>query len=119
MPSSETDPLLPKGNTAPEISGYGFSKKPNSIRSEVIDDVEDIEDKSFELVNHTERGLSTLRILSALSAITVGLAILITLLVSGTWDALRDSLQGTPRDVDSNIQARVDKILERNPLIGP
>ena len=117
MPSSETDPLLPQGNSAPEITGYGFSRLariPKQTRSEVIDELEDVEDKYDERAIQTARRLSPLRILVTLFTTVVGLALIITLLSPGTWDTLRHP----PKDERSAIKARVDKILADTPLIG-
>ena len=118
MPSSETDPLLPQGNSAPEITGHGFSKlariqKP--ARCEVIDQLEDVENKDKERAAQIDTSLSPLRILVTLFTIVVGLALIITLLFPGTWDTLRHP----PKDERSTIKARVDKTLANTPLIGP
>ena len=119
MSSSETDPLLPQGNSAPEITGFGFSKLvrvQKRTRSEVIDQVEDIENKHEERATQTDGGLSPLRVIITLFTIVVGLALIITLLFPGTWDTLRHP----PKDDErSTIKARVDKILASTPLVGP
>ena len=118
MPSSEADPLLPKGHSAPEISGYGFSKPSrwqSNSRDEITDDLEDDKDKAFEQASQTARKISPLRILLTLITITVGLAIFIALLIPGSWDALR----GTPSDDASDNRERVNKILNETPLLGP
>lgn len=114
---SETDPLLPKGASAPEISGYGFSK-PSQVnhqkQGEVVDWDEDIDDRDNSPPTSTFEGLSPLRTLIVLFTIVVGLAILITLLMPGT-----PYVPGKkPGDVTLKIRARVDKILSENPLIG-
>ncbi|KAL6716271.1 hypothetical protein ACLMJK_005837 [Lecanora helva] len=87
MPSSETDPLLPQGSSAPEISGYGFSKSAKSLRqtqAEVIDTPEDTEDKYIEEPDLADTGPSPLRSLVTLFTIVVDghddLAILIRFL---------------------------------------
>ncbi len=117
MPPSETDPLLPQGVSAPEISGYGFSRRShnqNQKWSEVIDQVEDGEDKGDGPADQTDGRSSPLRTIVALFTIVVGLALFITLLIPGTWDAPWQA----PGDDGSAFQARVDKILKENPLIG-
>ena len=113
---SETDPLLPQNNPAPEISGYGFSKRSKlqrRMRSEVIDQ-QHVESKGDETDRQQDGSSSALRIIFSIFAIVVGLAILVTLLVPGTWDLPWHA----PKDETSTIQARVDKILSKNPLIG-
>ena len=116
---SETDPLLPKGSSAPEISGYGFSR-PSKVqyqtRTEVIDPDKNTQDEDDERAIPSYENFSPLRTLVALFTIVVGLAIFITLLVPGTIDTTPWS---KPKNGPSTIKARVDKILSENPLIGP
>jgi hypothetical protein len=115
---SETDPLLPKGASAPEISGYGFSKASqvhHQNQSEVVDWDEDIDDIDNTPPSSTFEGYSPLRTLIILFTIVVGLAIFITLLMPGTPDVPGKK----PGDDTLRISARVDKILSENPLIGP
>ena len=114
---SETDPLLPKGASAPEISGYGFSK-PSQVNhqkeDEVVDWDEDIDDGDNTPLTLTFEGISPLRTTITLFTIVVSLAILITLLMPGT-----PYVPGKkPGDDTLKIRARVDKILSENPLIG-
>ena len=113
---SETDPLLPQNNSAPEISGYGFSKRSKiqkGTRSEVIDQ-QHVESKGDETDRQPDQSSSALRVTFSIFAIVVGLAILVTLLVPGAWDVPWHA----PKDETSTIQARVDRILSENPLIG-
>ena len=113
----ETDPLLPQGRSAPEISGFGFSR-PSEIRrqtqGEVTDQSKRPEDKDNEQASQVNGGSSPLRILSALFIIVVGLAVLVALLVPGT----RDAIWPAPRKSGSSIWSKVDKVLSENPLIG-
>lgn len=116
--SSETDPLLPKGSSAPEISGYGFSKPSkvkNQTQSQIVDQVEDFEDREEQQPSPSSAGFSPLRTLISLFTIVVGLAIFITLLVPGAYDIPWEK----PKNDTLTINARVDKILSKNPLIGP
>lgn len=114
---SETDPLLPKGSSAPEIQGYGFSK-PSKVRyqtqSQIVDPVETVEDRDEERADPITAGSSPLRIFVSLFTIVVGLAIFITLLVPGAYDTPWKS----PKKDPLTINTRVDKILAENPLIG-
>lgn len=114
---SETDPLLPKGASAPEISGYGFSR-PSKVQyqtqSKVLDRDENVEDEDNSPTSTGFEGFSPLRTLIVLFTIVVGLAMLITLLVPGTIDGPNDK----PKDDTLTVRARVEKILSENPLIG-
>ena len=114
---SETDPLLPKGASAPEISGYGFSR-PSKVQyqtqSEVLDRDENVEDEDNSPTSTGFEGFSPLRTLIVLFTIVVGLAMLITLLVPGTINGPGEK----PKDDTLTVRARVEKILSENPLIG-
>ena len=117
MSPSETDPLLPQGNSAPEITGYGFSpstKTHDRAPSEDVDEFEDVEDKSKKQASQRDVDFSPLRIIIALFVIVVSLAIFITLFLPGTWK----TPWRAPHGDDSSIQKRVDRILVDNPLIG-
>jgi len=123
MPS-ETDPLLPQGNSAPEITGYGFSQgshpkyhhKGKDIENEVfVEEAEDAGGESFDQINTTS---SPLRTLLSLFLIVVLFGLSIALLVP---KGLGDRWQGPTDDPPTNpqtIEARVNKILSENPLIG-
>ena len=121
MPS-ETDPLLPRGNTAPEISGYGFARPSQSqyqIQDEDLDYPEEhgfIEDKHEQEARLSYGDISPLRILLVIFMIVVGLAIFLSLLIPGAFDPPWNK---TPKDDASTVRARVDKILAETPLIGP
>ena len=117
MPS-ETDSLLPRGNTAPEISGYGFSRpsKPQyQIQNEVLDYAEDTEDKSEERVTPSYGDVSPLRIFFVMFIIVVGLAMFVSLLMPR---AFNPPWNKAPKDEALTLKARVDKILADTPLIG-
>ena len=114
MPS-ETDPLLPRGNTAPEITGYGFSN-PYKSRSLIEDDYpEDIEDKNEQHERPKSSDSSPLRIFLVIFIIVVGLAMLASWLMPGAFDA---PWKMVPKDDALTVKARVDKILAETPLIG-
>lgn len=106
---SETDPLLPKEASTPEISGCGFSRS-----SKVQYQDEDVEDNDNSPTSTGFEGFSPLRTLIVLFTIVVGLAIFITLFVSGTIDGPGDK----PKDDTLTVRARMEKILSENPLIG-
>ena len=118
MPS-ETDPLLPRGKTAPEISGDGFSRPSESqyqIQNEVIDYPEDIEEKRDQQARPSYGDISPLRTLFAIFIIVVGLAMFVSLLVPA---AFGPPWNKAPKDDALMLKARVDKILAETPLIGP
>lgn len=105
MPS-ELDPLLPQTKSAPEISGYGFSERANSL----VQGLEDPEDSTSPSSN---TGSSLSRII-ALFTIVVSLSLFIAFVLSGSSKS-KDEDQ---RRDNSTIAARVDKILSQTPLIG-
>ena len=120
--ASEHDPLLPQGNSAPEITGYGFSKGPHvhhqpedkTLENEVI--VEETGDESFD---QAETIVSPLRTICYLFFIVVLFSLFIALLIpkglSDRWQGPRDDPPTNPQ----TIEARVSRILSDNPLIGP
>ena len=115
--SRETDPLLPKGNTAPEISGYGFSNPwatknldQNKISDQSQEDQDTLEEKTVE----ASGGFLPFRTIIAIFTTVVGLAIVITLLIPGALD----NLWNKPTGDELTIKARVNKILSETPLIG-
>ena len=117
MPS-ETDPLLPRGNTAPEISGYGFSRpseSQNQIQNDILDYPEELEDKSEQQARPSYGDISPLRTLFIIFIIVVGLAMSISLLAPGVLDSPWNK---APKDDALTVKARVDKILADTPLIG-
>lgn len=121
MPS-ETDPLLPSGSSAPEVTGYGFSEPSKAQswnarsqpRSDAGLDEDDTDDRQGPR-DLTDRGASPLRTLIALFTTVVGLALVITLFVPGAldipWHNRKDDTAATNRD-------RAMKILSNTPLIG-
>ena len=131
MPS-ETDPLLPRGNTAPEISGHGFSQSPQSSQSqyqyqyqnqnqsqdEVFDYPKYVENKSEQKARPNYGDISLLRTIFVIFVIVVGLAIFVSLLMPGAFEIPWLSPKA-PKDDALTVKARVDKILAETPLIGP
>ncbi len=121
--ATETDPLLPQGNSAPEITGHGFSQglnpdykyKNKAVENEVF--TEEAEEAGDESSDNTTS--SPLRTLFSLFCIVVLFAFSITLLIP---KGLGDRWQGPKDEPHTNpqtIEARVNKILSENPLIGP
>ena len=117
MPS-EIDPLLPKGNSAPEISGYGFSLRGKDSSALDSQDERDTFARSTPktLKSRLKEDLPRLRNILILFILVVGLAILITFSTPGVLD----SATGRPHSNDSapSINVRVDSILSDVPLIG-
>ena len=122
MPS-ETDPLLPRGNTAPEISGHGFSKPSQSryqTQDEVLDypEYEYIENKSEQNTRPSYGNISPLRTIFVIFVLVVGLAMFVSLLMPGAFEIPWNGPKA-PKDDALTVKARVDKILAETPLIGP
>lgn len=127
MPS-ETDPLLPQNGSAPEITGYGFSK-PSSERYDLYNEAAQVynrapeEDSSNDDEVPTaqfEGGVSPIRTFAALFAVTVGFAVIVTFLVPGLLDQIWDPSNNTPNwgpKSPSTIPDTVSKILSSTPLI--
>lgn len=116
MPS-EKDPLLPRGNTAPEISGYGFSKPSESqyqLQNEVLDYPEDAQDKNEQKAHPSYGTISPLRTFFGIFIIVVGLAMFVSLLIPRAFDTPWNK---TPEHDAVTVKARVDKILAETPLI--
>ena len=99
MPS-ETDPLLPRGNTAPEISGHGFSKPSQSryqyqyqyqyqnqyqTQDEVLEYPKYIENKSEQKARASYGDISPLRTIFVIFVLVVGFAIVFSLLMPGAF----------------------------------
>ena len=116
MPS-ETDPLLPQGNSAPEIVGYGFSKSYQAqSQSQDHDDNHEALDDGRKKYSYTGDGnASPLRTIFALFTAVVGAALIIVLIVGGLHlPEIEEPKHGNP----ATTKARVDKILSETPLIG-
>lgn len=105
MPS-EVDPLLPKNDPAPEISGYGYSKLSRG-------QFESAEDPEYE-ESLPQADMSPLKSILVLFAVVVGFALFIALLVPGGIGSVPKS----PKNESLTIRARVNEILTETPLIG-
>lgn len=105
MPS-ELDPLLPQNRTAPEISGYGFSKQ-TSIAYER-------QEESTEEPSRTAIATTFLSTICVLFTLLVSVALLIALTVPRALNSPNDDGSGD----NSTVAARVEKILSETPLIG-
>ena len=118
MAPTVSDPLLPQGESAPEISGHGFSKRQNrdyhTHQVEVLDHAEEYDAKDEGQAVQSSENMPVLRIMITMFMIVVGFAAFVTLLFPKTFDVPWHSPKGGP----SSTKARVDKILSENPLIG-
>ena len=117
MPS-EIDPLLPKSNSAPEITGYGFTKGSESSRSRESSPEQQHRrplglDK--EAKDQISGGPSPLRTMLMIFMIVVGLALVITLSIPGV---VKPVLNRPNNNSSPSISSRVDSILADTPLIG-
>ena len=126
MPS-ETDPLLPRGNTAPEISGHGFSKPSQyqyqyqyqyQTQDEVLDYPEYIEDKSEQKSRVNYGDISPLRTIFVIFVLVVGFAMFVSLLMPGAFQIPWNTSKAPKHDA-LTVKTRVEKILAETPLIGP
>ncbi|KAA6416086.1 MAG: membrane dipeptidase [Lasallia pustulata] len=104
MPS-EVDPLLPKVEPAPEISGHGYSQ---TARGQ-FEPAEDAEDEGTP----PKAGASALKSIVGLFTVVVGFALVIALLVPGGLG----SVWKAPKNDRLTVRARVDKIMTETPLI--
>lgn len=119
MPS-DTDPLLPHNEPAPEIVGHGFSRKPIKSyqalnNSNLIEVSSNDEDKTP--ADRTDTDASPMRTVMTLFIIAIGFALAITSLITSrsSGDA-QAPVVGPPR-TPTIIVARVEKILAETPLI--
>ena len=111
--SSETDALLPRNPTAPEISGYGFSK---SSEIHVDDDDDNRHGANDERGSRTsEGGPSPLRTIVGLFTTVIVFGLIISFFVPGGFSHIwHDTFKKPPQ----TIHDRVNQILLENPLIG-
>ena len=131
MPT-ETDPLLPQGNSAPEITGYGFSK-PSSHRVDLVDDAsqsyyevrgeQSTTDKGTEDGPPEDRiqgGPSPFRTFAGLFVVVVAVALVIVVLTPAALDMIiGDHPNWSPwaPKAPASISDRVAKVLSSTPLI--
>ena len=116
--ASETDPLLPKGNTAPEISGPGFSSK-SARASHNVDQGHNFksgEDVSDPKSLASTRGTSPFTTIITLFVTVVAFGGIISLLVPGGSPLPSKGHDAPP--AHPGIDPRVAKILSETPLIG-
>ncbi len=100
----ELDALLPKNRSAPEITGYGFSKPAS-------DEFEGLGDDKQSQSSTTRTSINTFVVLFS---IIITLSLVVAL---GPSHGL-PSRKHFRRDANATIAARVDRILSHTPLIG-
>ena len=126
--SSEVDPLLPRNQPAPEISGYGYSKpndsvevnyepNPPSYRHDNGQQEEDGEENDdTESVTSSRSALSTICSIFTFVVLFAFIAS-IALPLGRSGGNRRPSPEPIPGRPSSTINERVDEILNRTPLI--
>lgn len=122
--ASEIDPLLPRGPPAPEITGYGFSKKEQSNAEVTYDtpsyyyhDAEADDDEATPVTASTQSALSTIIVIFTA---VVFFAFVISALSSGEVEAPTPypSPTHTPSHSPAmTIRERAERILDETPLI--
>jgi membrane dipeptidase len=124
--ASEVDPLLPRGPSAPEITGYGFSKKdqPNAevqydTPSYYYHDAEADDDEATPATPSTQSALSTIIVIFTA---VVFFAFVISALSSGDFEDSIPTPYPSPthtpgRSPAMTIRERAEKILNETPLI--
>ena len=86
------------------------------MRDEVSDYPEDLKDKSERPARVDYGDISPLRIIAIIFVVVVGLAVIVSSLMPGAFNA---PWKMGPGDGVSTVKARVDRILSETPLIGP
>ncbi|KAL9603355.1 MAG: hypothetical protein Q9219_001217 [cf. Caloplaca sp. 3 TL-2023] len=117
---SESDPLLPPNESAPEISGQGYfhqkTRHGKEPQSHIIEDTRDPKE-DFEDVRDPIVVASPLRVLVLLFLCVVGLGLLISFLSSNGFHE-RQKAPLVPETPRGNLRQQVDQILSENPLFG-
>lgn len=133
--SSETDPLLPKGNSAPEITGFGFSR-PLTNRADLYNEAiqtynQDPEEEEEDLPEYSaqnneasqrQRDIASApcHTFAGLFSVVIIIAVIITIFNPGVLDIIWDpSDWAAPWDPNTpgGLATRVSKILTSTPLI--
>ena len=123
MPS-ETDPLRPNNPPAPEIVGYGYSRKPqlqdeepqDHYRSHNVEISDHEASREKEAQAYTD--ISPLRTYLTIFSTVVCFGLVLSLLITGEWRKTAKVPEKLHRSQPSSIAARVEKLLSEHPLIG-
>lgn len=120
MPS-ETDPLLPNNDPAPEIMGEGFSRKTprNNYQKERLSDAVEVTGQNGDDSPPAEAGLgaSPLRTIFTNFTIVVGFALAISVLIRIRYGGPDQAPEVSAPKAPTAIADRVDRILTENPLL--
>lgn len=128
--SSEVDPLLPKNETAPEISGYGFSKQKRSADVQESDGHGFLEQDNLDGDNgdggstsdDDSTSASSLSSVCGIFVFVLTFALFIAIVVPGPlgerWNQPKPEPVPRPPSPGTSIGERVAKILDDTPLIG-
>lgn len=119
--ASETDPLLPNNEPAPEIVGYGFSrawKKDEHDQSHTYSSAEIADDSEVEQSQvQSDADLSPMRTVIMVFIIVVAFALAISSMITGMHGSREQAPRVGPPKRGATVEARVEKILTENPLI--
>ena len=124
MPS-ETDPLLPDNEPAPEIVGYGYSRHQKAGSqtqfqyqhpSHLVETTEEDDGKESETRSATDN--SPLRTIFAIFSVVVCFGLFLSLLLNGESGKSAKAPRIAPSKPSKSVASRVEKILSENPLIG-
>lgn len=114
--SSEVDPLLPKNEPAPEITGHGFSTKKTTSTEVIYDEISrPREDEDDDAQAPPSDASARTAVSSIVSIFTVVVFIAFVLALYGSG-GLATQPQPIPKHPES-IPARVSRILNETPLI--
>ena len=119
MPS-ETDPLLPDNEPAPEIVGHGFSRKStksyqDQFSSYTAETVTKDEDRGSAM--NDAAGVSPMRTVLLGFVCVVAFALAISSLFTGKLGGQKQAPKVGPSEPPATFETRVEKILAENPLI--
>ena len=124
MPS-ETDPLLPNNEPAPEIVGLGCSRKqksgyddqsPYQYSSHVAGSTDP--DQYKESDTGAGNDVSPLRTILTIFTTVVGFGFILSILIAGEFGKRARAPQIVPSRPSTSIPDRVERILSEHPLIG-
>lgn len=118
MPA-ETDPLLPDNESAPEIVGYGYSRKPNNSDYRSQPQSTEATDEGYkETESQGGADSSPLGTILTMFTVVVCFGLFLSLLISGKSGNSSKAPQVAPSKPSTSITTRVEKILSDHPLIG-
>ena len=123
MPS-ETDPLLPNTEPAPEIVGYGYSRQQRTdhqeSKSHYNRDIAEPLDQDGSTEDETQAGTdaSPLRTIFTIFTTVVCFGVFLSILMTGKLGRPSNTPHPNPFKPPASVAGRVEKILSDHPLIG-